>query len=234
MMPWTFELSSGVQVEARNHDELGIFSEVFVEQCYWPTIDALLKWKRTGVSTILDLGCNVGYFSLFVAHHFTRLHMPHFRIVAIDANDELLGKFEDRLKAQTHVRLEGKITTHHGLVGCREGDNLFEVSPHSGISKISQGENPQLKAFRIPYWNLDEVMPGREIDLIKCDIEGAEQELLETYEDTLLQRTRSIVMEIHEAECDAERCRRVLARCGFTTVQREQSGNKWIEGHLRR
>jgi hypothetical protein len=53
------------------------------------------------------------------------------------------------------------------------------------------------------------------IDLLKCDIEGAEQLFLETYPD-LLQKTHAVVVELHSEHCDTARCRSLLNDAGFT------------------
>ena len=53
-----------------------------------------------------------------------------------------------------------------------------------------------------------------EIDLLKCDIEGAELLFLENYE-SLLGRVRTAVFEFHHEMCDTGKCRDILRRNGF-------------------
>jgi hypothetical protein len=53
-----------------------------------------------------------------------------------------------------------------------------------------------------------------EIDLLKCDIEGAELMFIENYGD-LLRRVRTAVLELHHHQCDTKRCVRLLESLGF-------------------
>ncbi len=60
-----------------------------------------------------------------------------------------------------------------------------------------------------------------EIDLLKCDIEGAELLFLENYED-LLAKVRNAVFELHHEQCDTAKCRAILKKSGFReTVLRD-------------
>jgi hypothetical protein len=52
------------------------------------------------------------------------------------------------------------------------------------------------------------------VDLLKCDIEGAELLFLQSYPD-LLRSVRAVVMELHPGLCDANECLRLLAEYGL-------------------
>jgi hypothetical protein len=70
------------------------------------------------------------------------------------------------------------------------------------------------KHFMVDYVDLDQVLgPGR-IDLLKCDIEGAELTFLQNYPQ-LLQRTDVSVFEFHDDRCDAKECIALLRAAGF-------------------
>jgi hypothetical protein len=53
-----------------------------------------------------------------------------------------------------------------------------------------------------------------EIDLLKCDIEGAELLFLENC-GSLLGKVRNAVFELHHEMCDTRKCRDILVRNGF-------------------
>jgi hypothetical protein len=61
------------------------------------------------------------------------------------------------------------------------------------------------------------------IDLLKCDIEGAELLFLQNYPD-LLQKVDVAVFEFHRDMCDVDRCQALLVEYGFTRshVSRER------------
>src|SRR5215208_1602412 len=54
-----------------------------------------------------------------------------------------------------------------------------------------------------------------DIDLLKCDIEGAELLFIQNYRD-VLQRVRVAIFELHDELCDTERCRQLLREYGFS------------------
>ena len=60
---------------------------------------------------------------------------------------------------------------------------------------------------------------GVSIDLLKCDIEGSELELLESYGD-LLRRVEIAVIELHHEICDTARCYELLRAAGFAGEER--------------
>ena len=53
------------------------------------------------------------------------------------------------------------------------------------------------------------------IDLLKCDIEGAELLFIQHYPE-LLRKVRVAVFEFHDDMCDTQQCRRLLSAYGFT------------------
>ena len=61
------------------------------------------------------------------------------------------------------------------------------------------------------------------IDILKCDIEGAEQRLIENYGD-ILRKTRVAVFEFHRDRCDTQRCRALLRDYGFTNAATMREG----------
>jgi hypothetical protein len=53
------------------------------------------------------------------------------------------------------------------------------------------------------------------IDLLKCDIEGAELLFIQNYPE-LLRKVRVAVFELHDDLCDTQQCRRLLNEYSFT------------------
>ena len=170
---------------------------------------------------ILDLGANVGYFSLRCAalHCQARPGAP-LEIFAVEGSSRLFGELQERAarSAPSGVTL----TLKHGLVGRRSGKAMFHSSLFSSCTNaVSRDANVSSNPLRnnyaeeCEYLDLDTVIaPGTELDLIKCDIEGSELEFLQAYPD-LLGRARSLVVELHPLECDTPTCRDLLKTYGF-------------------
>lgn len=63
--------------------------------------------------------------------------------------------------------------------------------------------------------NLDALfVDAPRVDLLKCDIEGAELLFLQNYPE-LLRKVRVAIFEFHADLCDVHQCRRLLRDYGF-------------------
>jgi hypothetical protein len=68
----------------------------------------------------------------------------------------------------------------------------------------------------VDFVNLNSLVgPDQVIDLLKCDIEGAEQRFIENY-NGLLERTRTAVFELHHEKCDTIKCMKILRALGLS------------------
>ena len=130
------------------------------------------------------------------------------------------------------MRLSPRVTLHKGLVGLKEGEAYISASHvHYGNAISSRAK---AGAIGVPFVNLIEILRhADEIDLLKCDIEGAEFEFIENYED-LLKKVRAAVFEFHCYGRDLEHLRRLLRAYGFlhSRVLREAPGSS-IEFYTR-
>jgi len=100
-----------------------------------------------------------------------------------------------------------------GLVGMRAGSASLHESAVHVKNTIMSGETRDGR--NIPFIDVGVLMEqANEIDLLKCDIEGAELLFLENY-GSLLGKVRNMVIELHHEMCDTSKCRDILLRNGF-------------------
>ena len=101
-----------------------------------------------------------------------------------------------------------------GLVGNRKGCGTLWVSGSNYLSaSLQQGEST--KAVEAEYLDLESLVGGRTIDLLKIDIEGAEYDLVAQYPE-LLKQVRRMMIEIHSAPESRQReLRNSLERAGL-------------------
>ena len=221
------ELRSGLAVTVASPSDWVLYNDIFVEHEYDAAIDRALESAGAGADrplTVVDLGANVGYFTLRAADRLTTAAPGvSLRFVLVEPNPFLAGELKRRVLSQP--RLAGSVLLLQGLVGRREGTGvLFESPLHFESSLIARSG---LRRREVPYVDLDAALgAGRQVDLLKCDIEGAELEFLAAYPD-LLRRTAVCVIELHPGKCDASACLRLLEEAGFDEWRILREGNAW-------
>ena len=219
-----WHLSTGVYIEVANHIEWRIYTDVFADGDYDLPLLELLEGRAGRPLTVADIGANVGFFALRLAH-LAGIHSTAepVNVEGFEASRPLCAVARQRWSACRLEKCNVRFNVIHGLVGKRSGSAEFFHQYHHGASSIFRSsEHGELVSFV----DLAAHFAGVErIDLLKCDIEGAEQLFLESYPD-LLQKTHAVVVELHAELCDPARCRSLLKDAGFTghrVIEKEPS-----------
>lgn len=173
-------LDHGVRLRLHTSDTM-VFHCVFVAEEY------RFGLPSSSPRVIVDAGANIGLSAIFYAQRF-----PQARIIAVEAqqsNYELMC---------ANVRRYPNIFPLHGALWGTDGsialgtEMLRGASGHWGYT-VNPVPGP-IRAYTIP--SLMQAFQLEHIDLLKIDIEGAEQEVFETcdWQD----RVASVVIELHE------------------------------------
>jgi FkbM family methyltransferase len=206
-------LDSGITVKVESKGEWWIYNDIFVNGEYDVPIQAALQVSSAKPFVVLDLGANVGYFAFRVLDRIRRQHLDNILadITMIEGSPETFAKLGSRIQSQQLA--PATVRTVHGLVGDRTGSALIRESAvhvKSGIVNIPAGSG-----VSVAFVDIDTLMHDKaEIDLLKCDIEGAELMFLENYGD-LLRKVRCAVFELHHDQCDTKKCVSILESLGF-------------------
>lgn len=212
--PLERRLSSGVDVRITDHSDWMIYNDIFV-QCEYDT--AILDTLRSSPGTerdltIVDLGGNVGFFTLRVADLLKRRDphavMPH--VVIVEGNPKTYKVLRGTL--QRNDLLPENVVAISGLIGERDGVGRITRHAVSGMSTVHGGTVRFTE--RVHFVDLARVVGGRRIDLLKCDIEGSEERFISNYPDVLA-RTERAVFELHPQFCDVAHCVELLAAAGL-------------------
>lgn len=206
-------LNSGLTIRITSPSDWFVYNEVFVNGEYDSPITRIVD--RPGPPPlVLDLGANAGFFTLrlmerWFATHGTEAVAP--RVVCVEGSPATFRVLARNLEQPL---LHGRCSATLGLAGRRSGSALISTSANSGINSIV--DRASLYRRRSDFVDLTRLVPqGERIGLLKCDIEGAEEMLLENYPD-LLQRVDAAVIELHPLACSSERCRQLFAAAGLT------------------
>jgi len=206
-------LRTGITLRVASQGEWWVYNDIFVNGEYdAPILQALEKCSPLGPLTVLDLGANVGFFTLRVVD-LVRQTRPECRIdvTMVEASPKVFAELETRMHTQALPEVNLRMV--QGLVGMRTGSaSLGESAIHVKNTIMNGGSR---HGHTIPFIDLNVLMEQvGEIDLLKCDIEGAELLFVENYEG-LLGKARNAVFELHHEMCDTERCREILVTSGF-------------------
>jgi FkbM family methyltransferase len=205
-------LDSGLRLKVASKGEWWIYNDIFVNGEYDVPIHAALG-ASSGPLVVLDLGANVGYFALRVLDLIRRQHLDHVLpdITMVEGSPETFRELESRIRSQPLAPANVRMV--HGLVGQRTGSApIRESALHVKNSII---DVPARGGVNVEFVDLNTLMKDNvEIDLLKCDIEGAELIFIENYSD-LLRKVRYAVFELHHDQCDARKCVSTLESLGF-------------------
>src|SRR5215831_10504171 len=166
---------------------------------------------RTASETprILDCGANIGLASLFFKRRF-----PAARITAYEADPALFAIARANLAANGAADVDlvnAAVWRSAGRVTFRaEGTDSGMIH---GLAGAVEGP-----AVDVPSLRLRDILNVERIDLLKLDIEGAEDAVLADCEP-VLDRVGAIVMDLHEFDASCRQAPRVLerlTRLGYT------------------
>src|SRR3954467_3648478 len=209
LQPISITLETGIKVCCNSEQTLIVFAELFADQTYRKALDLVKP-----LQTVLDLGANRGLFVLYVEHYLRerqRADVP--RYFCVEPSRENVRSLERNLAdngVDSRVRIARGVVTDR-----RTGSGGFF---YTGRSNTSSGIVSEAKRTTrpVPVIDLASLAEGV-IDILKIDVEGAEEGILREYADVLA-RTRVVVIELHLQLVDGDACRRLLTSAGFAFV----------------
>lgn len=165
--------------------------------------------------TVYDVGANIGYVSLLLAHH-TRPNGKVFAFEALPANAE-------RIRRNVALNgLENRITLIEAAVAERSGEITFLVHKSAGMGKAAgsagRREEQYQAAIHVPALALDEFVYEQgnpPPDVVKMDIEGGEVLALPGMKRILAEHHPIIFLELHGPESE-QAAWQALTAAGYT------------------
>lgn len=178
------------------------WDDIFVKQ-------TLAFESATASPRILDCGANVGLASLYFHRRY-----PQARITAYEADPALF----EILRTNLETNNAGGVEARHAAVWTSAGTLTFQCEgSDSGMIGSLPGAVDG-RATVVPSVRLRDLLEAEPIDLLKLDIEGAEDLVLADCEP-VLHRVNALVMDLHEFDPAVRQAPRVLerlTRAGFS------------------
>lgn len=177
--------------------------------------------------TVLDVGANIGLYSIVLG----RLVGPAARVWAFEPYPPIASYCQRNLQlnALTHVTLaEEALSDKEGSVDFCVFDDGLDVYNSIGASHRPAEGISSAKHIVVPCTTLDEYvtrMGIKRVDIIKLDVEGAEEKVLSGGKSTLAENQDLLMMvEIYEPSakqcgCSTHRMIDMLEGHGFTMHQ---------------
>jgi len=207
-------LSSGVSLRVEDYADWIIYNEIFVNGEYRKAVEfSSSTIPNDRKANFVDLGANVGFFTLYLLDVLRRKQsQSEFCIKAVEGSPKIFSKLQSRLTGQ--ARPHERVDLYNGLIGERSGSGtLFEIGYHAMASMTPRRLS---RSVSVPFLDFEGMCSDMDvIDLLKCDIEGAEEALLRNWKN-VLQKTRCAVFEFHPQNCDTEMCVTMLNDVGLS------------------
>lgn len=209
-LSWT--TPAGAPIHIRTYDDWVVLNEVWVSGDYDDALAAAIAGTDPRRPLrVLDIGANVGMFTARVFDYVQRRQPERaVHVTAVEANPRVAERTRQLCQAMTSSSRTCSVL--QGLAGRRTGSAALHqsVSHVCGSTFARPGTTTPIT---VPYVDLTAVFAGG-VDLLKCDIEGSEQELVETYLPEL-SAVGVAIFEFHGDVIDVDHCRQLLRASGL-------------------
>ena len=153
-----------------------------------------LEWEPDRDRFIVDIGANVGVTALVLAQ------IPRAHVTCYEPDPENCALLRDNIE-RNGLR---NVSVRQAAVAGSNGKLQFQLHAEStGGSLAGNGATSGAQTLTVDAVTLDRVLeesPNGEIDLLKCDCEGGEYELLERFTPELAQRIHNLTIEVHDLD----------------------------------
>ena len=154
-----------------------------------------LAWKPGLEHNIVDVGANVGVTALVLAQ------IPGARVTCYEPDPGNCALLRDNVKRNGL----SNVTVREAAVGSSNSKVQFQTHAEStGGSLARNGSKSDGNTMTVDAVTLDRVVQESAgdgaVDLLKCDCEGGEYDLLEQLTPLLAARIRSLTIEVHDLD----------------------------------
>jgi FkbM family methyltransferase len=157
---------------------------------YEPEVVALIQSTLQGGETVMDIGANIGYFTLLMAHRVGAAG----RVIAFEPVPSVYAVLCEnlRLNACSQAQAECK------AVADVEGTGAMQSDLNNPLSFV--GQLSDVGELAVPLVSIDryvETAGLQKLDLVKIDVEGAEDRVIRGMTKTLKTLHPTVLVEIH-------------------------------------
>jgi FkbM family methyltransferase len=181
--PHMLRLRGGERIRLEELQDLKAFWQIFLRKVYR---------VRATDRVILDLGANIGLFTLYAARR-----APQARVVALEP---FPSTFRRLLETVHDHHLDDRVTCLNIAVTGASGVRIMPTTPIPSQSRFLAPADSGRSGTEVVGKTLETVLDENDldrVDLLKIDIEGSEYEVLLSTPPSALARISRIAMEYH-------------------------------------
>jgi FkbM family methyltransferase len=187
--PLLFRLRNDIVVEVPKR-LLHEFKEIFMEECY----TRRRAFHLTDRPTIIDIGANAGFFTLFAASRFPGATIIAFEPIAINFN---------QLKRNRNLNKNASIFCRQMAVYGHAGEVLLSFDPDDSFTtaaSVIREEDHQKGTIKVASVTLPDIFEAYQLnrcDFLKMDCEGSEYDILYNCPAKYLHGITQMAIEVH-------------------------------------
>lgn len=188
-------------------------------------VEALIRDSVAPGDVCIDVGANIGYFSMMMA----KAAGMRGRVIAFEPVPDTF----DVLKQNATLAAEegGRLEAHQAAVSAQAGELIIERQEHSTLNQVRQAHGGDA-GERVPCVELagflDSVGITGQVALLKVDVEGHEMSVVQGALPVLASgRVKRMILEVTPGE-EAGRIEGLLTNCGARIHC--WIGDRWQEG----
>jgi len=208
-----YSLTNGYYFKASGHNDFN-----FIGGRHESFQDRYMDESLQDGSIFIDVGAHLGRFTLRAAN----LVGENGQVVALEPDQRVFQRLME------NVELNNMHNVIALPIAASNGNFLahFKLSNSSGWSSLTDMHKETVVAeVPIPAFTLDTLVESlelRRVDLVKIDVEGAEDEVLEGAAELLEVFRPALLIEVHADE-PWSKCRRILEKKGYnyTIIHRD-------------
>ena len=188
--PLMFRIRNNVVMEVPRR-LLHVFKEIFMEECY----TRRLAFRLPDRPTIIDIGANAGFFSLFAASRFSGATIIAFEPIAINFK---------QLKRNQNLNKNACIFCRQMAVYGHSGEVLLSFDPDDSFTtaaSVTRKKEHQEDTIKVTSVTLPDIFDEYQLercDFLKMDCEGSEYDILYNCPDKYLHRVIQMAIEVHQ------------------------------------
>lgn len=183
-------MRNGYKIAFEDFHSLWPFKEVFLDNAYrlYPSSQELV---------ILDLGANIGAFTLFASKT-----CPNSKIFSFEPSKSSYKILMRNLKNNGLVQ---NVSILNKAVGNRNAIRSMDESRESTMRRLSDLTSNRMDSTKVEVIKLDQFITNNSIsviDFMKIDIEGGEYEVIYSISKSMFKKIKTISLEYHNENRD--------------------------------